>query len=295
MSDDPVDAVLGVGVFARPAPEPEADDTRLSTGAFARRSRLSMKALRLYDRQGLLRPAHVDPGSGYRWYRESQLATARLIALLRRLDMPLAEVAQVVSAAGGTAAAEALAVYWEAAERRFASQRELAAHLRLRLQGEGRRFDRFEVHERDVAEQVVLTEQRHVLVDELPDWMGRTMGRLVRTAQRYGGLTGPTFAVYHGEVNRDSDGPVEVCVPVGMAPGADGPAARVEPAHREAYVRLRRAQVEYPQILSAYDAVTQWLSGRGLDATASPREVYFTDFAAAGPADEVCDVAFPIG
>jgi hypothetical protein len=40
--------------------------------------------------------------------------------------------------------------------------------------------------------------------------------------------------------------------------------------------------------------VAQWASARGLTADGSPREVYFTDFDAAGPGDEVCDVAFPI-
>ena len=45
-------------------------------------------------------PAHVDPANGYRRYRESQLATARLVAMLRRLDMPLAQVAEVVVTLG---------------------------------------------------------------------------------------------------------------------------------------------------------------------------------------------------
>ncbi len=38
-----------------------------SIGESARRSRLSPKALRLYNRLGLLPPAQVDPDSGYRW------------------------------------------------------------------------------------------------------------------------------------------------------------------------------------------------------------------------------------
>ena len=37
----------------------------LTIGAFARAARLSPKALRLYDELGLLRPARVDPDSGY--------------------------------------------------------------------------------------------------------------------------------------------------------------------------------------------------------------------------------------
>jgi len=56
----------------------ERKDPFLPIGVFARRSRLSAKALRLYDEMGLLVPADVDPENGYRRYRESQLATARL-------------------------------------------------------------------------------------------------------------------------------------------------------------------------------------------------------------------------
>lgn len=61
----------------------------LTIGAFARASRLSVKALRLYGDLGLLPPAHVDGATGYRYYAPGQLATAHLIGLLRQLDLPL--------------------------------------------------------------------------------------------------------------------------------------------------------------------------------------------------------------
>ncbi len=70
----------------------------MTIGEFAARSRLSAKALRLYDRLGLLAPARVDPATGYRIYCESQVADAQLIALLRRIDMPLATIREVIAA-----------------------------------------------------------------------------------------------------------------------------------------------------------------------------------------------------
>jgi DNA-binding transcriptional MerR regulator len=266
----------------------------LSIGEFARRSRLSAKALRLYERRRLLVPAAVDESNGYRRYRESQLATARLIATLRRIDMPLSQVAEVV-AAPEPRAGELVAAYWASIERRIAGQRELASHLQIRLSGAEGSYDMFEIQQRDVAEQLVLTEQRHIRARELPAWMGAAFGRLHTSAERFGGVTGPALAIFHGEVNEDSDGPVEVCVPIdpGLEPGKDV-AARTEPAHREAFVRIRKAMVEYPQILTAYDAVERWVTANGIAIAGSPREVYFTDFMAAGPDDEVCDIAFPI-
>ena len=270
------------------------EDPLLSIGVFARRSRLSMKALRLYDRLGLLAPAQVDSDTGYRRYRESQLATARLVVMLRRLDMPLAQVAEIV-AAPAAHGAELVEAHWASVERRTAGQRELAAHVRARLLGAEAGAQQLDVRVRDVPEQRVLTEQGHMQVDKLSAWIGAALGRLVGAAGSVGGVVGPVFVVYHGEVNEDSDGPVEACVPVG--PEAEDPVdlpLRREPQHREAFVRLRKAQVEFPQILSAFDGVAQWISTQGLGIAASPREIYFTDFKAAAPGDEVCDVAFPL-
>ena len=64
----------------------------MSIGEFARRSRLSPKALRLYDELGLLSPARVDEQSGYRYYERAQLEQARLIATFRQVGVPLAVV-----------------------------------------------------------------------------------------------------------------------------------------------------------------------------------------------------------
>jgi hypothetical protein len=57
--------------------------TLMPIGGLARLSRLSVKALRLYDAERLLEPAWVDPDSGYRYSRAEQVRTATTIALLR--------------------------------------------------------------------------------------------------------------------------------------------------------------------------------------------------------------------
>ena len=70
----------------------------LPIGRFAQASRLSIKALRRYDADGLLVPAHVDPDSGYRYYTRDQVRRATAIALLRSLDVPLATIRGVLDA-----------------------------------------------------------------------------------------------------------------------------------------------------------------------------------------------------
>ncbi len=299
-------------------------DGELSIGVFARKSRLSMTALRLYEQIGVLKPVRVDPHNGYRWYAESQLAVARLVGLLGALDMSLAQVAEVTAALGASIsevtrvlppfgssedalepglvvdsrAAELVRIYWAATERRIASQREQAAHLQIWMSGEEgsvRRRDMFEVKDRDVPEQLVLTEQRHVHIEDMPGWLPGAIQRVTHQADAHGGSAGLMFVIYHGEVTHDSDGPVEVCVPVGGALETLAElATRREPAHREVYVRITKAQWEFPQILSAYDAVSQFIHSNGLSAAGAPREVYLTPPKSAEPSDELCDVAFPV-
>ncbi len=75
----------------------------MNIGAFAQLTGLSVKALRLYDEQGLLVPASVDPWSRYRRYAASQLTSAVRLKALREAGVPLAEAARAL---GGPAEAE---------------------------------------------------------------------------------------------------------------------------------------------------------------------------------------------
>ena len=108
------------------------EETRLLTiGEFAARTRLAPSALRYYDDAGLLRPAHVDPGSGYRRYSPAQVAEAVLIRELRALAMPVAEVRALLDA-GAADAHRRLEEHWRAVEARVAAARaRLAAAHRL--------------------------------------------------------------------------------------------------------------------------------------------------------------------
>ncbi len=109
----------------------------LTIGEFSRAARLSPKALRLYDELGLLRPHAVDKWSGYRYYEPSQLDRARLIAWLRRLGMPLAEIGAVVDSPPAAAAA-LVTQFLKLTEAEFA-ERQQHAQLLIGYLSEGTR------------------------------------------------------------------------------------------------------------------------------------------------------------
>ncbi|WP_336211690.1 DNA polymerase III subunit beta family protein [Nonomuraea sp. LPB2021202275-12-8] len=71
-------------------------DALMSIGAFARRVGLAPSALRFYDDCDVLRPAHVDDVTGYRYYAPAQELRAVLVRRLREAGMPLTDASVVL-------------------------------------------------------------------------------------------------------------------------------------------------------------------------------------------------------
>jgi DNA-binding transcriptional MerR regulator len=273
----------------------------MSIGEFAERSRLSPKALRLYGELGLLAPARVDEDSGYRYYDLSQLADARLIAALRQLQIPLAEIKTILELEPEQVA-ERIALHWEALESEHAAKRDLAHYLVERMQG--KRPAMYEVKTRDIPVRSVLTLKRSV--DGTPGaWsFGKEFLALLGDLDlpRIGGPEGAVYAIYWGEVNDDGDGPVEWCRPV-PADLAQELAARVpeltlrtEPAHQEAFVELGSGlQIEAAHWQLVSESIRGWVDEHSAEPSdLGARIVYLADASTPKGQGPDCDFALPL-
>ena len=220
----------------------------VSIGEFSRLSRLSPKALRLYDELGLLVPDHVDAATGYRWYADTQLDQARVVALLRRIGVPLAQIRDLL-ALDPASAAEQIRDFWASTEMEHAAQRELAGYLVDRLHG--KKPAMYEVAVRDIPARSLLSLMRRVHQDEMMR-VGREffIHRMARGGvARVDGIAGAPFTIYYGEVSGDSDGPVEFCWPV---PGDQAAqiAARFPDSRSARRPRTRRRCAEISRVTS---------------------------------------------
>jgi DNA-binding transcriptional MerR regulator len=289
----------GVGMDSRPK-------DLASIGEFARRSRLSPKALRLYDRLGLLPPARVDPESGYRWYAMSQLAAARLIAGLRELGLPLAEIGPIL-ALDGPAAAERIARLWGDAEAGHTGRRELARDLLDRLHGKEPAM--YDVNVRDLPDRQILSLQRHLNAADTVSVGREFIGRFrdgtvdaLKGAEGPGGLervAGAPFVIFYGHVSEDSDGPVEWCRPVpadqaaSLAERFPDLTLRTDPAHEEAFVRLATAAEAGQQWLPVLQAMESWGEAHHRQPAGAIRQLLLWPRTSPGYGPE-CDFAVPL-
>jgi DNA-binding transcriptional MerR regulator len=238
----------------------------ISIGEFARRSRLSLKALRLYGERGVLVPSRVDQGSGYRYYDTAQLEEARLVVMLRQLQLPLAAVKELL-ACDPADAAERIAEHWRGAEAAHDARRELADYLVSRLRG--KRPVMYEVATREMPERSLLCLKRHVGVQGQFAFGKEFIAILrERPLPKIEGRAGAFFCIQWGWVSDDSDGPVEWCKPVpqtkahALAEHYPELTLRTEPAHREAFVPLP----------AVYTAEHLQLAGESLEAWAQEQE-----------------------
>ncbi|MGH3303721.1 MAG: MerR family transcriptional regulator [Streptosporangiaceae bacterium] len=137
--------------FGPTAREPARE--RSASGEVARRSRLTLKALRRYDELGVLVPSRVDQASGYRYCDAARLDAARLVVMLRRLQMPLPAIRELLAGDSADAAAR-IAAHWRDAEAAHDARRDLASYLVDRLSG--KRPVMYEVGTRQMPERSLL-------------------------------------------------------------------------------------------------------------------------------------------
>ena len=269
----------------------------MTIGAFADRTRLSPKALRLYDRLGLLPPARTDPASGYRFYSEDQVATAQLVALLRRLDMPLPAIAEIAAKPRGEAA-KAVGEYWAGVESVMADRRALASYIQAKLTGAD--MLTYDIQTRTMPERKLLSINRHLYANETDAFFDEAFARLRSAGPGLDGIAGCPFLIFYGEVSEDSDGPMELCRPVAMASTGDSAAAmsdvqfRVESAHDEVFVRLAMKDIGWPSMAPAVDAIEAWAREQRREPAGPLRQVLIADQRAATADTLVCDLTVPL-
>ena len=278
----------------------ESDADEVSTGEFARLSRLSPKALRLYEHAGVLLPVGADPVTGARQYGRGQVERAFLISSLRQVGIPLTEIKSALDDEG-TLGADRIAAFWAEAEAEHAARRRLVGSLIERLRGnESAMSMAYAVSTRSLPDRSVLTQTRHLRVDEQTVVREEFIGT-IRAAgiKPLPGAVGAPFIIYYGDLSADSDGPIEWCWPVADERAEDlagrfpDLTLRTDPAHQEAYVHYGATTLLHAaRIVLAAESLLAWARDQDRQTVGPLRLVYLEANGEGSVPD--CDVAVPL-
>ncbi|AUG79542.1 MerR family transcriptional regulator [Kitasatospora sp. MMS16-BH015] len=250
-------------------------------GDFAKHGRVSVRMLRHYDAIGLLRPARVDPHTGYRGYEAGQLAELNRVIALKDLGFTLEQVGAIL---GDLVGAEELRGMLRLRQAELAA---LVAETTTRLTRVEARLRTIESEGQMPTNDVVLKQIPAVRVAELSataasyqpgditpviSLLFPELCRLVAAA----GLTpaGASLAYYVD----GPDGTVEVHAALPVAAGVTGAGAGhgfavVDlPAIESAATAVHHGSMD--GVLATEQALVRWIEETGHRATGHSRELY---------------------
>ncbi|MFF3851219.1 MerR family transcriptional regulator [Streptomyces sp. NPDC002328] len=247
-------------------------------GDFARHGRVSVRMLRHYDATGLLRPAHVDPASGYRHYTAAQLTRLNRIIALKDLGLTLQQVGRILDEKISTEELRAMLRL-----RRAELEADMAAGAARLVQVEAR-LRSIESEGHMPANDVVIKSVPAIRVAELaataagfdPEDIGPVIGPLyAELFQRLAaaGVTpaGPGVAYYEDAPEGDGRIIVHAAVQV-RAPLQSGAFQVLDlpPVDRAATI-VHRGSMD--SVLPTAQALARWIDGNGHRAAGYPREI----------------------
>jgi DNA-binding transcriptional MerR regulator len=240
----------------------------LRIGDFARLGRVTVKALRHYDEEGLLAPAEIDRATGYRFYSPDQLITLSRILQLKDLGFPLTEI--------GTLIADPHLLGDALAARRVG--------LAASIEADRERLARLDAVRETLAEDMgapaivvkpvepVLALTARALIEPDSRDVEHLFERLEREAARAKARADMSpFLLFHDGPALTDRMDVEICVPLNERGAALKAAREVEGAATAGALVYRGAYRQTPEL---FTRLARWVDANGGAIGGPLREVY---------------------
>jgi len=246
----------------------------LSIGEFSKASGLTVKTLRFYHVRRILTPAVVDPQSGYRYYDDRNLETARIIRALRELEFTLDDVAAILAECGEDQdAIEYLERHRIQLAETFAHYQNLLQRVDLAITNEmetremtSMRNKDFEIQVQTVKELLIAGLRMKGAYSEC----GAGFSKLAKQVGRY--ISGKPLLLSYDQEYREDDAEFEACYPVRKKMALlEGAVVRELPATRCITLKHRGS---YDSLGTSYAKLLEYGKRNKYEITLPTREVY---------------------
>jgi len=260
---------------------------QIPIGKFSFMTRLSQKALRLYDRKGLLVPEAKDPFTGYRYYTVPQLEKGMKIKTLSFLGFSLEEISMLLDAESKGNYEQMGACFRKKLEETLAEVGKLQ-RIEGILQGACKHNGKImELFKMSVTEPVIkeIPEMRVVSKREKGTFavtIGKLIGEICACASSPENqrnrvkVTGPVMFLCHDEEYKETGADIEIALPVSGRVSVEDPKMEIKtlPAVRVVSVIYRGP---YPGVEAGYNRTFSYAEENNLEPFGPSRELYFND------------------
>jgi effector-binding domain-containing protein len=273
---------------------------KIPISRFSLMTRLSQKALRLYDKKSLLEPAAKNSFTGYRYYTISQIERGIRIKNLARLGFGLDEIATFLEAEerGEWDVLEALR---RQRRTRLGSELERLENVRKALTSTDRMLEvlNMKVPEPEIKD---IPETRVVSKREKGSYE-RTVGKLAGelmdvifnpdNQRKNVWITGPVMMLGHDEEYRETDADIGVAVPISGRITVDESSIEIRTLPQVRAISVIH-KGPYRDIDKAYVAVLQFAAEKGLTLVLPYRELYLNNPNKVPEEELMTELQFPV-
>ena len=243
----------------------------LSIGEFSKITGLSIKTLRFYHDNGLLVPARVEQGTGYRYYDRNNVEKARVIVRLRSLDFALKEIAEILEQYDDESE---ILTYLEQKKQvirdRIQQFGDIVGQLEriISLETQARltmQNSNYEVEEKQVDSMLIAGVR---MTGKYSD-CGQGFAKIGRKFGRF--ICGKPLLLHYNDEYREDDADFEACMPIRKEKDVPGVSVRQLPAGR-CISLLHKGP--YEEMGRSYEKILAYVKEKGFEIVLPTREVY---------------------
>jgi DNA-binding transcriptional MerR regulator len=274
-------------------------------GEFSQISRVTIDTLRHYDALGLLKPAQVDPFTGYRYYSARQLLSLSRILALKEIGFSLEEIARILHPARKLTndqvremlKAQLVRAEQEVREAQLRQERILARLHTLDLEDE---MPAYEVTLKPVETLTVAAIRETVpTLEQMPQRCSEMFDTLEGWLRRNSLSFGPSMSIYYNEgfAQENIDTECAFIVTDPAVPKSAKPEAPITVRNIDA-VPLMASTIATDDfykkpggLLPAYNALAQWIEDNSYRIAGPPRELFY---GSVEKGDLTAEVQFPV-
>lgn len=260
-------------------------------GQFSKICKVTVKALRHYDKLGLLTPAKVEEDTQYRYYTNEQISLVKNISFMKELGIPLQTAKQMINK---IAKKQDLKFLLEEHRKFLLEQWELYNSRLVKLAWWEQSLEEqamsdnisYDIRLRDVPEIYVRSVRKKLTCrsEGLPDFIRMITDGIVSLV---GGSVGPTIILNYDEEFNPQETDLEVCWPVTNTSLAN----RTLPAVKAAACTHVGP---YDGLEKAYQAIFKWINFQGFKAVYPIREISRNDPQVTPAEQLVTEIIIPI-
>ncbi len=270
---------------------------QIPIGRFSTVTRLTRKALRLYDRRGLLVPKAKDSITGYRYYTGDQIQRGVRIKYLSTLGFRLDEIAEYLEAEDAcdvSRVSDLVNSRLRSTEEELLRLRRVASLLNNNI--ELMKETMSEPFVKEVPETRVISKR-----DKGP--IGETIGRLIgelmgvihmpENQANFVKIVGPFMTLYHDNEYKEQDADLEVALPITGKVTLSDPSIEVKNLPRRRVASLVH-KGSYETIGPAYAKLYDYVVRSGLELSGPMMDVYLNDPNTVEPDEILTEIQAPI-